>query len=71
MVIRPKKVATRRFARNRFPHSVLSPSATALETMGDTICMQMIPIIAIVKNIDCAMPDAPRLSAAPVDIWPT
>ena len=71
MVIRPKKVATRRFARNRFPHSVLSPSATALEIMGDTICMQMIPMIAIVKNMDCAMPDAPRLSAAPVDIWPT
>ena len=64
----PKNVATLRLARNRLPHSVLSPSATALEIIGDTICIQIMPIIAMVKNMDCAIPAAPRLSAAPVDI---
>ena len=71
MVQIPKKVATRKFALKRFPHSASSFSATALEIIGDTIWRQMMPTTAMVKNIDCAIPEAPRLSAAPVDIWPT
>ena len=67
----PRSVATLKLARKRLPHSVLSPSATAFEIMGDTICKQMIPTTATVKKIDPAIPEAPKLSAAPEDIWPT
>ena len=71
MVMTARKSATRKLALSKLPHSGRSPSAAALETMGETMFMQIKPTTAIVKNIEPAIPDAPRLSAARNFIRPT
>ena len=71
MVITARNSATRKLALSKLPHSGRSPSAAALETMGETMFMQIKPTTAIVKNIEPAIPDAPRLSAARNFIRPT